>query len=563
MNYLQDVNKKTKSSISNTRNGSVRRVEKEKTSDLRKIKKEDVTVSAKIVKQSSKSNLLKDTTDSKTDTKSVLKRTTSKTNPTMKTKSVDTPSKRIVKSQYFPSKNMYSNAVKLRTRDDSVEKKTIKETKVVKNKPVDSGDARKMKTKKELDSSSDQSMERPKTATLRKGSIVNANIVGPDAPPNSSKEETKYDYEDDFDSYESDFEEYKTSSSSSSSITDIASVESFSTTNSSDIDITPTQKTNLTDEERKLDSGNYELNSDSKHKQLLDNIKESVEKENAALSNLTSLSDEGFEDGKLNQAGSNNFINFLDAQKKCIRRKSLAEKKKRGEELFNMIKLDYQYFTLLGIPAITYDEYIYIYGNKSGHQASSQTGEDNVDDETQTEPQETLNKWTQLPIVISKTNEFNKDIYKMELNGVGHDAISSVKFQENYECNYVNLSRFLMSVEDVITNLIQQNANEKFQLEATKLPFSDGCIKIRYDTLEFLDNKEINYVTFSQTDETKFLTVHNSKKNNLEDRQCVICIWTTINPNKPEKLLLTYGTVTCCCFGLDNQRIVFGAFAEG
>ncbi|RZC34717.1 hypothetical protein BDFB_005703, partial [Asbolus verrucosus] len=199
--------------------------------------------------------------------------------------------------------------------------------------------------------------ERPRTATLRKGSIVNNNIVGPDVPkpklPITIKkpvDETPDEYEDDFDSYESDFEEYN----SSDSVTNISSDTLSGETSDSELLEQPSASKRVssagTDDEKKLDSGNYEL-PDSRHRQILDNIKESIEKENANLnqdqnnrSNLGSLSDEGFEDAKSLQ-----FINFLGAQKKCQHRKSLELKRKRGEEILSMIRLDHYSFTLFDL----------------------------------------------------------------------------------------------------------------------------------------------------------------------------------------------------------------------
>lgn len=550
-------------------------MEKEKSTDLRKVKKEEASVNAKNTKQSNK-NIVTNDVDAKAEIKSVAsnnpakrsnsKISTSSSSTKSKSMSVDTPSKRVVKSQYFPSKNMISNAVKGKARSTGSEKietqTTTKPKETPKGRSREASQTRKLKTKAE--NSSDRSSERPRTATLRKGSIVNSNIVGPDAPKPSSKrsDSNSYDYEDDFDSYESDFEEYKTSSSSSS-ITDIQSVESYATsTSTSDADMTSPQKTIIPDEERKLDSGNFDLNNDSKHKQLLDKIKEAVEQENAALSNLTSLSDEGFEEGK-SMNGNNNFINFLDAQKKCIRRKSLAQRKKRGEELLNMIKLDHQNFTLLDIPAVTYDEYIRIYGNKSGHQASSQTGDDNVDETTQTDAENAVSKWTQFPIVIPKRDAFDKDVYAMELSGCGTDTIAAKERALNGDnVNLVHLSRFLTSVEDVVTQLLQKNCKEDTNsLQETKLPFSDGYIPIRANDISILKQKSIKHVTFSDVDETKFLTVHNS--TNSEETESVICVWNVINPIQPEKVLITHGQVSCSCFGLDNSRVIFGAFIEG
>lgn len=439
-----------------------------------------------------------------------------------------------------------------------------------KSRTLDPSEVKVLKSKQKQDEySSDTSisLERPRTATLRKGSIVNMNIVGPDAPNQSKPKqmEDSYDYEDDFDSYESDFDEYH--SSSPSTIADIASPsETFSTSEDSDTDLTSSQKRiGSADEERKLDSGNYEL-PEAKHKQMLDNIKESIEQENAALSNLTSLSDEGFEEGKSIQTGNAAFINFLDAQKKCIRRKSLAKKRKRGEELLSMIRLDNQSFTILDIPAIPYDDFIKIYGNQSTLQISTQTGEDNVFEEIQTDQIKTITKWTQFPISISKIDETDQNylnFFKMECKGVGTDTIITNETKETN--NLDELNTFLNSVEDVITQLIQgKNHDQMIVKNKKEIPFSDGYITFKLDEVLSLRNKikTIEYVSFSHVSDVKFLTIHSASSTELEYKS-VICVWNINNPNQPEKLLTTFGNLTCCNFAFDDTNVIFGGFYEG
>lgn len=562
-------------------------MENEKSSE-KKIKKDELPVAKSSSKLSTRTTRSTKTitnvpkTTSKIDTKNDVARNSKESSSRTKLKSSDSPSTRVVKSQYFPSKSLYSNAVRenLKTStgagEVSLKKPTetpTKPRKRSKSRTLDPSEVKVLKTKQKQDESSSDtsvSLERPRTATLRKGSIVNMNIAGPDAPKPLIKPkqvEVDYDYEEDFDSYESDFDEYH-SSSSSSTIADIASAaETFSSSEDTDADFDSTQKRiGSADEERKLDSGNYEL-PEFKHKQMLDNIKESIEQENAALSNLTSLSDEGFEEGKSIQTGNTSFINFLDAQKKCIRRKSLAKKRKRGEELLSMIRLDNQSFTILDIPAIPYDDFIKIYGNQCAFQASTQTGEDNLFEETQTDHIETINKWTQFPISVSQIDENNQnylDLYRMEYVGVGTDSIITHETKEVHY-NLDDLTTFLSSVEEVIAELIQRtNHDQMIAKNKNEIPFSDGYILFKLDEVASLQSKWVEYVSFSHVSDTKFLTIHSATTPEPEvEYKSVICVWNINNPTQPEKLLSTFGNLTCCSFGLDDTNVIFGGFFEG
>lgn len=461
---------------------------------------------------------------------------------------VTPPSSRVTKTQFFPSKKMYSNALK----SDDNKKVTLK---------------KKIPERKINDVSPDTSSmsERPRTATLRKGSIVNNNIVGPDVPKIKPSvpppvEEPPVEYEDDFDSYESDFEEYDS--------TDSTTNLSTGTTSSSTESIEPKSVTKRvssagTDDEKKLDSGNYEL-PESRHKQILDKIKEAIEKENANLgsnlasnlgSNLGSLSDEGFEDGKSLQ-----FINFLGAQKKYQHRKSVELRRKRGEEILSMIKLDSYSFTLFELAPVPYDIFIKHYGKSNSVQASVQTGEDHVDEEIQTEEICSKNKWTQFPPSFTQIedNEHFWEIYKCNYLGVGGDIFEKEK--TNKTLNESDLEEFLLKAGNLIHN-IQVEANMKTNVEINKnnLPFSKGQITYNTQGNDILKNLPINDVGFYANNHNKILTVHGK----LKDGNSFVCIWNIFDVNTPETIFIAFGQVLCCTTCFDTPDVILGGLYDG
>lgn len=469
----------------------------------------------------------------------------------------------------------------------SVIKKEMREK--LKKPPEKSSDV------KSPDTSSSSQVERPKTATLKRPSIVSSNIAGPEAnklkkiaknktetasiaESISTQMETDTEvvtetieepddtenYEDDFDSYASDFEEYNSSSQASvvSNASDVSSSDPLDVstqgeeTSSDEDEIEPTKeetpspprRVNSAEEERKLDSGNFDMPNDSnepKRKQVLDRIKEHEPV-------LSSLSDEGFEE----QKSSLQFVNFAEAKKQRQIIKARQKMNKRGEELMSMIRLDQQNFTLFDLPAQSYDVFIKSFGNRNSTQVASQTGDDRIDEEIQTDVINCVNKWTQFPIdKITKSK--NPLQFKEELLGVGSDTLEVNLLKEPHilEYNEYNLQRFLQSQEKLITELLKENQyGNKAEMTSGKFPFSQGYLIL--PTEEIGPTKS---VTFSNSNKNpKIITVHEQK-----DMRSQGFVWSLLKPTTPEDNFTAYGEISDVTFGLDNDKLIFGGFTDG
>lgn len=532
------------------------------------------------------------------------------------------PSNRVTKTQYFPSKNLYSNVVKeqLKMKSTSSTSENINHnsdvTPVIKHnsktKPLEHNGAKVPKPSKnkieksqpiEVDIRVPENtgeLERPRTATLKRGSIVNSNIAGPDIPisetpsltsldlsyEQESKDEDEYNYEDDFDSYESEFEEYHSSDSgsSSSSLDHDILIEGETTTSdeeSSSNSNMPTKPTGI-DEEKMLDSGNFDL-PENKHKQLLGNIKESNEHDNFSAdgtlnsrSNMASLSDEGFEEGKSLNSGNMQFINFIGAQKKWKQNKNLEKRKKRGEEILSMIRLDQYNFTLIDMTPVPYDIFIKSYGKTNTVQVPTQTGDDDTCEEIQTDAIETANKWTQFPVMFSKINIEDPnylELYKTEFLGVGDDFEKDTRSPlKDDSINYRKLENFLSFSSKIVTTLLDESAQtalEQINQNKKEIPFSSGYIK--YDTKlhSFLKNRPVTYVSCHCTNSIQILTIHGRNKinhENLEDYlvlKSIICIWNTINSKDPKRILVVTGELCFCSFLSEMRSLIFGGLYDG
>lgn len=501
------------------------------------------------------------------------KSTVKSTSTTSKLKSTSTNAKpktsstsRVQKSQYFPSKNLYSNALKsleLVGSSDISEKSElakrnpvkVKETSKVSVKTIDQ--LRKTTTQKTRNPGTPTTPERPRTATLRKGSIVNDNIVGPEAPAKNHTEET---YEDDFESYESDFE--AESSSTTSAL--LASEGSMSTSSEEDIPEKPTPNKRLSSaesDERKLDSGTFEL-SDFKHRQILKYIEDTVKKEDAILEdskqekcNHHSLSDEGFEDQRSLQ-----FINFADAKKKCDQKKASAARKKRGEELMGMIKLDAMSFTIFDSPSVPYEVFIKSYGQCCAVQASVQTGEDCISEEIQTEAIEKSDKWTQIPCKFSSFDSGHDGFwrnYQMELKGVGCEDTPEVV--EEYNEN--RLESFLKVAGDVFLQILSEDAvgsiHNVSDNSDSELKFSKGHKEFNTNGVK-LRECSVQYIAMDPKNPRRILTVHFNNNLSWEPSRSVLCIWDIVDLDSPLVTLESFGQISCACFHLIDNYVMAG-----
>ncbi|GJQ77040.1 hypothetical protein Trydic_g23613 [Trypoxylus dichotomus] len=440
---------------------------------------------------------------------------TSSTVPNKRQVSDRSTGSRVQKVQYFPNtKQMYTNVVKA-AQQSPKESKDNRERH--KTRTLTQSEIRVLKSDSEC-SSLENFVSRPQTATIKKAPQPN-----PD------------DYEDDFDSYESDFEEYTSSPAESETISEASSTEE---------DI-PIKANTEIDGEHKLDSGNFDL-PETRYTQVLDSIGENETKPSfnePNRSNLTSLSDEGFEDGKIDKSGQ--FINFLEAQRKQNQLKSLTVKRQRGEELAGMIKLDAQIFMIFEMESIPYHQYIKKFGNNNTLQTATQTGHDNISVETQTIERIYTNKWTQYPIKLQqiKKNDIDLEIYKQEALGIGTDTVMNSIYTETNKIQYNehSLKYFVKSASDVILNLIEEKSQQKnckdIEVNSKKIPFSDGYITFN-TKLPHLENVPVICANFGNNT-TKLITIHSSKRCSF------LCVWKISDPNNPEYCIKIHVTVTC------------------
>ncbi|CAH1101250.1 unnamed protein product [Psylliodes chrysocephalus] len=385
----------------------------------------------------------------------------------------------------------------------------------------------------------DEESNRPSTATLPHATVTNKNKVGPDnlnvSPSSKSDSSEDNKYEDDFESYESDFEEYS-SSSTANLIRDISSSSSLSSSSEEPMSFEKHSTNGVilssgSEDDKTLDSGNFEMQG-YKHKPMLDNIKEAIEKENINISNYASFSDEGFEDHKSFQ-----FVNFVEAQIKNKRRNSIQMRQKRGEEILSMVRLDCCSFTLIDLAPISYEMYVRNFGSSNTIQTSTQTGDDDIDEEIQTDEVEKVEKGTQQPEVFISYN-------KAETNS-NNDSKNVKKIFNN---------KFLLAAFEVILKIQEEFSILRYNSESGPLSKSIANFKAN---ISIFSNSHVTSIHFPSDKNDKFISVHSKVEGSL------VTIWKISNCEQPESIIVCHGAITCCSIGVNCQEFIFTGLEDG
>ncbi|XP_011058037.1 PREDICTED: WD repeat-containing protein 60 [Acromyrmex echinatior] len=413
--------------------------------------------------------------------------------------------------------------------------------------------------------------------------------------------EVDYDYEDDFEDYESDFQECTDS--------DTPSISEKSDSSGSSSHLEPielrlrekksTEHTKV-EEEHMLDSGHYDLAEAKKRAARVESmlltqsntsplpeLREPVGKtfsDDRPMENksLPSSTDEGFEDsrsGDFTRSPPLSQVPFIDFRKskENHREENSRKIKSRGEELLEMIKLDFMEWSLLECNPIPYDEFIRNYGKLNTQQVFTQTGDDNMDIEIQTDEVSCKNKWTQFPVTCRKELHDKRDInlFKMEQIGVGNDLdeIDDTNFLSRPSYDVLRLNDFLNRAGAVVLSLLEEreHGGTVFQNDVGDLAFSDGFVKLSVDTVTFLATRSVKIIHYSNVLNKVLLTIHVPVEEELEtiSKQdyitdcCIGCVWNISEPSMPKKLFYSQCPITACCFHLTNCNTVFAGLEDG
>ncbi|XP_073848978.1 uncharacterized protein [Musca autumnalis] len=367
------------------------------------------------------------------------------------------------------------------------------------------------------------------------------------------------------------------------------------------------------DKERKLDSGHYELNSSARRNPKLSELSSQstqhlVDSFETFSLNTSEQLDSGisaYGPSTLNLNNNNghrgNFQIFYGGYKDFLR-KPICNK--RGQDLMAKIQLDTLEFKFLDMKPISYDVFMQTFGKLNTCQTSTQTQDNRMHVEQQTEMWETRSMWTQHPaqydweMVKQLTNSFKAGPGVLGQNCCGElEDDSEVKTLANDELeislaalkswehqrsmrnvqtqgravrkpiDYEGLNSFLLKSSMVINQILGSSGNKKqHDLDSKQL----GALERIVDSCYEMDTNFLNTLKvvrlFSNSKHNLVITVHESLPETdvyRSDFSQLLMVWCVNVSDKPSRLLSTWSQVARVEISNDSADIVVAALRDG
>ncbi|XP_039953343.1 uncharacterized protein LOC120770184 [Bactrocera tryoni] len=469
------------------------------------------------------------------------------------------------------------------------------------------------------------------------------------AKPSDSKVEPETDnYSDDFETYESDFETGSSTQNGSSGETESDSSphsvcsedednskSSVSSTtqeetskNSDEVPVNDTdceEETELTqypitviqrdkELERKLDSGNYEMNS-RRYPKLSELATQINERHFDSMDTTYSVaSTDQLDSGISSYANTNNtqaevdkfggivctYGGYADFNTRPILRK-------RGMELMNKIQFDTLTFSLFELKPISYEVYMQTYGTLNTTQCSTQTNENRMSSESQTDSYDVRTMWTQHPpqydlqtvqkfatgmhglmaiqnccgespldeaytLHSSSADEYDVSLQKLAvLRQNNHKDVVSAQLSSLHKpLDFEKLNAFLLRSSLLISKVLcatHDNTTEDRLKKVAPNHKSFQEISAGYVQLEtnFLNALRVVHV-FASARHDLIITVHASPPD-ADVYRCdfsqLLMVWSTSDCTNPFRLLSTWSEVCRVEICYDNTDIVVCGLHDG
>uniref|UniRef100_A0A1A9W0T9 WD repeat-containing protein 60 n=1 Tax=Glossina brevipalpis TaxID=37001 RepID=A0A1A9W0T9_9MUSC len=426
--------------------------------------------------------------------------------------------------------------------------------------------------------------------------------------------EDSNNYSDDFDSYESDFET-PTSSETESEEADISSTSQYhNNTNSNepsrkDIGEIKTSSTEVSEEEseitqnpitvihkykeRKLDSGNYHINYNAKPT-IPHPVNISIQSNPHLYDSLDTVSlatsdqlDSGVSANSLNQSNSAKY----DSQR--IREISYGGYtqfhsnpifSERGKELTSKIQFDAMNFVLLDMKPVSYEVYMQSFGKLHTTQISTQTQDNRLEAEMQTDDSSFTSVWTQHPplhnsYIMQKMRgqqccgEFSdarpEKPCKFENSLKALKDLSQTTNMSKYHENVTkqtkpldleNLNSFLRKSSLIISQIMK--TKRKSLQRTSSLLISEGFYCLESN---FMNKLTVNHV-YSNLRYNLVITVHESLPHidvYHSDFSNLLMVWSVNEPKAPLRVLSTWSKVSHVEISQATQDIIVTALHDG
>ncbi|RKO93936.1 WD40-repeat-containing domain protein, partial [Blyttiomyces helicus] len=267
---------------------------------------------------------------------------------------------------------------------------------------------------------------------------------------------------------------------------------------------------------------------------------------------------------------------------------------KRAKDLQNLIELDicvYEIFDLA--PMNEYELYIRSFGSSNAVQVATQSNEDTIDQEMQTDDWDVEDKWVQIPPEqFTDVGTGTPDLPWMsvddEKEGIGKDRRSGKKAVKGgggagraegsdgrgllaIGVDSLGLVKFLRKASQVMDSLLEENVDHSglprsFSSERP-LPISEGNTTLGRPS--FLQGRVVTDICYSSTDHNLLIMawslrsgVEADKKTPLDDKG-IVCLWRLTDPTVPYRLLVCEGKPTTVCFSPTKPHLVFAGTNSG
>uniref|UniRef100_A0A915C399 WD repeat-containing protein 60 n=1 Tax=Parascaris univalens TaxID=6257 RepID=A0A915C399_PARUN len=380
---------------------------------------------------------------------------------------------------------------------------------------------------------------RPPTSIKRPISASKSKVIQPEPPPPvPTNEEEEYLYEDDFEDYSDDFEE----------------------DSEDDEETHPTShKSDDPKKENTALNSNTELEYLQKYNEspMLQRILNRLEPFES--STLKSSEQKVTRSPRISSAQRK--IDFSNAT--VTNFDALSEASTRYDLLKHLVDMEVVYFDFLNLaPLRDYDFYMEMFGDGNRIQVQTQTGDDDLHREVQTEDIDTEIKWTQHPpvdelgwgsIVTSNAPQLldsNEEDPYIALYKVDH--LHSEK-----------LRKFISVAAQVIIELIAASTTDK-QLSSmqrrSNMSFSAG-----YNIFSLGKLATASKVTCIRHNDSRLLIafyVNSSVAEDIVDKSLLV-EFRCGEPQPPERVMLCENEVRCCCYSPDGSSAVFVGLADG
>uniref|UniRef100_A0A0K8TCW8 WD repeat-containing protein 60 n=3 Tax=Lygus hesperus TaxID=30085 RepID=A0A0K8TCW8_LYGHE len=227
---------------------------------------------------------------------------------------------------------------------------------------------------------------------------------------------------------------------------------------------------------------------------------------------------------------------------------------------------------------MSYEAYIKLKGNSNNTQEETQTGDDDVWEETQTDDIVMENKWTQCPVSYHSWAGKDVDwkIYLEDKRGYGTDEVPPLDPKQFFASSYnaKRLQNFVSNAAQVMTVLLEEEAHGfkntlSLQQSDSNMGFSDGYIPIYCDDIDFLKDRRVTHVSFSPHFSNIVVTCYDKSVQPEEylpieiTNRWLICLWDMIAISQPLKILVASAPVESIVFDSLYSDLLYAGLSDG